>query len=720
MTEPKGSVQALQDNIGEMMKLVIVESPSKTKTIQKYLGPDFKVMASVGHICDLPKNTLGIDVNNHFEPLYVVSDPQKNKIINDLKAAVKKSEMVFLATDPDREGEAISWHISNALNLEAQKNRIEFNEITYKAVHKAIENPRSLNMNLVDAQQARRVIDRLVGYKVSPVLSSKIKTGLSGGRVQSSALKMVVDREREILAFNPQEYWTVTAVVSVKDKQEVKALLSEKNKKKIKLINKEDTDLVLKDLNTANWYVDSIKKSPSISKPQAPFTTSTLQQDASLKLGYSAPLVMQIAQSLYEGVELPDEGHTALITYIRTDSVRISSEMQRAASDFIKLHYGNDFVPLKPNFYITKAKNAQDAHEAIRPVSLEMTPESLKGKIALNKYKLYKLIYERFLASQMTEAVYDTSTVSIGATTNAKDTYIFKAFGKTLVKKGFTIIYDLYKNEDEEDITADNMPVFEEGKALNVNKVIPEQKFTKPLPRYSEASLIKGMEENGIGRPSTYATVMSVLVKREYVVKEKKSLTPTVLGTRVTEYMEQFFPDIVDLKFTANMEESLDTVENGTKWQTIIEGFYPKFAGDVEYAQKASSKVILPVEESDVICDKCGAKMVVKEGRYGKFLACPNYPKCKNIKNLSEIVSVCPSCSGNVIKRHTKTGKLFYGCDNYPKCKFMSWDLPAPILCPKCSSVMKIVKTNGNTQYACTSNTCNNLIDVVGTGDDED
>jgi DNA topoisomerase-1 len=701
------------------MKLVIVESPSKTKTIQKYLGPDYKVMASVGHICDLPKNSLGIDINNNFEPQYVITDSQKNKIINELKSAVKKSEFVYLATDPDREGEAISWHIANALDLKNQKNRIEFNEITYKAVHNAISSPREINMDLVDAQQARRVIDRLVGYKISPVLSSKIKTGLSGGRVQSSALKMLVDREREISIFKPQEYWNITAVHTLDNGKEIKSILSDKNGKKFKIQNKEQADEILLELNNSKWVVDSVKKSKTVSRPQAPFTTSTMQQDASQKLGISAPMVMQIAQSLYEGVEIPGEGHTALVSYIRTDSVRISSDMQKSAKDFIETNYGFDFVPSKPNYYSTKAKNAQDAHEAIRPISLERTPESLKGLIPQNKYKLYKLIYERFLASQMSEAIYDTTTVNISAITEKGDNFIFKLFGKTLEKKGYTVVYDIFKTEDEEDIATSDLPLLEERKILRLNKLLSEQKFTKPLPRYSEASLIKSMEENGIGRPSTYASVMSVLIKRAYVSKEKKALVPTILGTRVTEYLEQFFPSIVDLKFTATMEESLDTVENGANWKGILKDFYPAFAKDIEHAQKSSSKIQMPVEESDVQCEKCGAMMVVKEGKYGKFLACPNYPKCKNIKNIVESVGKCPSCGGEIIVRHTKAGKIFYGCNNYPECKFMSWDLPAPFLCPDCESIMKVVKSGGITQYVCTNRKCNKTVDA-NFGEDED
>lgn len=693
------------------MKLVIVESPSKAKTIQKYLGSEYKVMASVGHIYDLPKKSLGIDIDNNFEPQYVVVDANKKKIISELKSAVSQSKTVYLATDPDREGEAISWHIANSLGINGQKNRIEFNEITRNSIANAIENPRFINISLVDAQQARRVIDRLVGYKVSPVLSSKIKSGLSGGRVQSAALKMIVDREREVQAFTPIEYWNLVASLKNKDERDFKALAVELNGKKIKISNEEEAKQMVKALERAIWDVESIKKSKVSIRPYAPFTTSTLQQDASIKLGLSSPVVMQIAQQLYEGIDIEGQGHLSLITYIRTDSVRISNDIQNIALNYINDKYGKEFVPKKPNFYMTK-KNAQDAHEAIRPVDLALTPESLKGLIKSNQYKLYKLIYERFLASQMTPAVYDSTNIGILASVD-DSRFLFKLQGRTLIEKGFTIVYETQTNENDEEIQVEKeLPTLTTGMKLKFNSIESIQKFTKPPSRFTEASLIKAMEENGIGRPSTYASVISVLSRREYVKREKRILVPTILGIKVTEYMESYFPDIVDLQFTANMEDSLDTVEAGEDWKLIISQFYPKFSKDVENAKKNSEKVKLPVEVSEIACDKCGAMMVVKDGRYGKFLACPNYPRCKNIKSINERVGACPVCGSDVVKRKTKMGKTYYACEN-KNCKFMSWDIPAPMLCPDCDNAMTIRKTDGKERYRCTNKTCNKVIIVA-------
>lgn len=698
------------------MKLVIVESPSKAKTIQKYLGTGFRVMASGGHVCDLPQKTLGIDIENRFKPEYVVEDARKKDLIKRLKKEVKDAEFTYLATDPDREGEAISWHLANTLDLNGLENRIEFNEITAKAVKQAIEAPREINLNLVNAQQARRVLDRLVGYKISPILSRKIKSGLSGGRVQSSALKMIVDREREINAFVPQEYWNMTANVLKEGTRTpvIKSSFQDYNGKKVKLESEEQVKKLEARLNLANWYVEKVKKGVSQSRPQAPFTTSTLQQDGSQKLGLSSPQIMQLAQQLYEGVDIPGEGHTALVTYIRTDSVRISSEMQALTRKHIFNKYGKDFVPAKPNIYTTKGQNVQDAHEAIRPVNLDRTPESLEDKLPKNLYKLYKLIYFRYLASQMTPAIYNTLNVRVEAKVNEKENYGFKVSGKTLVFKGYTAVYEVEKaNSDDEDAEHEgNLPNLNEGDVLKLKNLKTEQKFTKPQPRYSEATLIKAMEENGIGRPSTYATVISVLTKREYVTKEQKLFKPTSLGEAVTEFMENCFKNIVDVHFTADMESRLDLIEHGSEWQKIIEEFYPSFAEDLQKASyNGRKKVALPEEISDVICEKCGSKMVIKEGRYGKFLACPNYPECKNIKNFVDSVGKCPICGGDVSKRHgKKAGSTFYGCSNYPQCKFMSWDLPAPILCPDCSSVMKIVQEGEKKKFVCTNRKCNKTV----------
>ncbi|HPO53168.1 MAG: type I DNA topoisomerase [Clostridiales bacterium] len=691
------------------MKLVIVESPSKAKTIQKYLGGSYRVMASGGHICDLPEKTLGVDIENNFKPEYVIN-PTKKELIKKLKQTVKESEEVYLATDPDREGEAISWHLANTLGLPDAENRIEFNEISSKAVLQAISRPRKINLHLVDAQQARRVLDRLVGYKISPILSRKIKTGLSGGRVQSAALKMLVDREREINAFVPEEYWNINAsLLKAGTKAPViKAALHDKDGKKIKISTEAEANAVLDDIRGGAWKIESVKRGVSKSHPPAPFMTSTLQQDASQKLGLSAPQVMQIAQQLYEGIEIEGEGQTAFITYIRTDSVRVSADIQQATLGFIKDKFGPEYAPQKPNIFATKTQNAQDAHECIRPISLDRTPESVKDKLQRNQYRLYKLIYDRFIASQMTDAEYNTLAVRIEAGAKSGAKYGFSFSGKTLVFKGYTIAYEAEKSEEEE--TGANLPNLTEGEELSLKDIKSEQKFTKPPTRYTEAGLIKAMEENGIGRPSTYASVISVLAKREYTVKEQKFLKPTQLGETVTEFMETFFKKIVDCKFTADMEKQLDEIEHGVEWQKIIADFYPAFLKDIMKAAKDEKKLALPEVVSDVICEKCGANMVVKEGRFGKFLACPNYPRCKNVKSIVESVGKCPICTGNITKLHSKTGKLFYGCSNYPECKFMSWELPAPILCPKCGSSMRVVENKGKKQYVCNNRSCKNVV----------
>lgn len=688
------------------MKLVIVESPTKAKTIQKYLGAGYRVLASGGHVCDLPEKSLGIEIDNNFRPEYVMVKDKKD-LVKKLKQTAKESEAVFLATDPDREGEAISWHLSNVLDLGDDAKRIEFNEISSRAVNVALQNPRKINMNLVNAQQARRVLDRLVGYKISPILNQKIKQGLSGGRVQSAALKMIVDREREIRAFVPEEYWNIFTLLSKTGKTALmKAALSDLNGKKIKVNNADQANAVIDKLKTASYYVDSVKRGVSKVHPGAPFTTSTLQQDGSSRLGITAPEVMRIAQQLYEGIDIEGEGHTALVTYIRTDSVRVAAEAQAAALDFIKANFGPEYAPAKPNFYSSKGSNVQDAHEAIRPITLDRTPDSLKNKLNRNQYRLYKLIYDRFLASQMAEAVYNTLTVHItGATQDEK--YGFKMAGKTVVFKGYTMAYEADKEEDEDN---DKLPSLTENEPLDFKDTKAEQKFTKAPPRYTDATFIKAMEENGIGRPATYASVVSVLAKREYTAKDGKQIVPTQLGETVVEFMEKNFADIVDVQFTASMENELDAVVNGTEWQTIISNFYPPFLKNLNKAYSAEKKVKLTEEVSDVVCDKCGANMVVRTGKYGKFLACPNYPKCKNIKNIVESVGKCPRCGGDIVKKHTRAGKVFYGCGNYPTCDFMSWELPAPIFCPECRHVMRMVTKGHKTQYICTNNDCKKVI----------
>lgn len=689
------------------MKLVIVESPTKAKTIQKYLGKDYRVLASGGHVCDLPEKSLGIDVDDDFKPSYVMVKEKKDTV-KRLKAAVKESEQTFLATDPDREGEAISWHLSNVLDLGDDAQRIEFNEISNRAVNAAIKNPRHINMNLVNAQQARRVLDRLVGYKISPILNQKIKQGLSGGRVQSAALKMIVDREREIRAFVPEEYWNIYAMLTKLGKASAfKATLADKNGKKIKIDNGIAAQQTEEELLKGEYTVESVKRGESKSHPGAPFTTSTLQQDGSNRLGITAPEVMKLAQQLYEGVNVEGSGLTALVTYIRTDSVRVSAEAQKEAKEYIEKNFGSEYAPEKYNYYTTKSANVQDAHEAIRPISLAVTPESIKDKVARNLYRLYKLIYDRFLASQMSEAIYNTLNVKIKADCGA-NRYGFKITGKTIIFKGFTIVYEHDKEEDDDNGTQ-KLPDFAEGEKLNLKEIKKEQKFTKPPTRFSDATLIKAMEENGIGRPATYANVLSVLSHRDYVEKEGKLLKPTQLGETVTQFMEKNFADIVDVQFTASMENKLDDVVNGNKWQDVLASFYPHFNECITKAYFGEKKVKMEEEVTDVICDKCGAHMVVRNGKFGKFLACPNYPKCKNIKNIVEPVAECPRCHGDIVKKHTKNGKVFYGCANYPECDFMSWELPAPIFCPVCRNVMKIVVKDNKKQYVCINKNCGHV-----------
>ena len=692
-----------------MKKLIIVESPHKAKTIQKYLGNEAEVMASKGHVCDLPQRALGIDIENGFKPQYIVA-PGKESTIEQLSKAVRKYDVVYLATDPDREGEAISWHLKTQLGVKGDKVRIEFNEISPKAVRAAMEHPREIDMKLVDSQQARRVLDRLVGYKISPILSRKLRPGLSAGRVQSAALKMIVDREKEIRAFVPEEYWNINALLLKVGAKKTKgniisAALAESNGTKIKVTNEREASEIAAFMRGASYKVDDVKKGVASSKPQPPFTTSTMQQEASHKLGMTAERTSRVAQALYEGVNIEGEGQHALITYIRTDSVRVSPDFQRIALAFIRDNYGKEFAPKLPNIYQTSA-NAQDAHEAIRPIDLRRTPASLEGKMDKDAFKLYKLIYERFLASQMTSAQYNTMRVHILAA-NGNDTLGFVVKGRSVKFKGFTVVYSATEEKDDDDKEVDTMPDLVKDEPLKFDDVKCEQKFTKPPARYNDATLVKALEENGIGRPSTYASIISVLAKREYTQKQQKAIAPTPLGEAVCEYMETNFPDIMNLSFTARMEGALDRVAEGElEWQALIGSFYPRLSRFLDRAAKQGGGGHLPDEESDVVCEKCGAKMVVRHGKYGPFLACPNYPKCKNIKSLDEAVGTCPKCGGKVYKRTSKKGKTFYGCSNYPKCDFISWDIPAPYFCPDCGGVMKVVKRDDKTYYRCTNHDC--------------
>ncbi len=675
------------------MKLLVIESPNKSATIKKYLGSDWEVFATKGHIIDLPTKTLGVDVKNNFEPKYEIMADKKD-VIKQLKQKADKAEAVFIATDPDREGEAIGWHVANVLNKSMNEAcRVEFNEITKDVILKSLSKPRVLNLNLIDAQQARRVLDRLVGYKLSPILCKKIQNNLSAGRVQSAALKIIVDREREILNFKPEEYWNIFAQLEKpENKPQFKAQLISKNSKKIKIENKNNAEQIVKDLQSSQFFVKSVTPKLSKSHAPAPFTTSTMQQDAFNKLSMNLSQTTRSAQELYEGVELGEEGKVALVTYIRTDSVRVSEEFVNKAREYIVEKFGKDFVPEVPNHY--KSKGAiQDAHEAIRPVNLNRTPENVRSYLSPENYKLYKLIYERFLASQMSEATYDTLTCEISA-----GEYLFKVVGKTPKFLGFTAIYLEHKTEIEDEEKDTKLPNLLVGDVLKLISTNPEQKFTKPSPRFTEATLIKAMEEKGIGRPATYAPTIMVLSKRKYVEKEqKKFFKPTELGLKVTDYLQKYFNDIINVNFTAEMEEKLDSIEEGGKdWHKMISDFYIALLPQLKEASGAYKEVKEP-EVTDVKCEKCGAFMVVKEGRYGKFLACPNFPTCKNIKSLKteKPVAKCPKCGKDVYQRKSKTGKIYFSCEDYKNCKFMSWDLPLQEKCEKCGSYLlkKIGKT---------------------------
>ena len=662
-------------------KLVIVESPSKATTIKKYLGKGYDVVASVGHVVDLPKSRLGIDTENNFEPKYIIIRG-KGDLVKNLKKSAKACDKVLLATDPDREGEAISWHLANLLDIpEDEKCRITFNEITEPAVKAAIKQPREIDRDLVDAQQARRVLDRIVGYKISPLLWKKVKTGLSAGRVQSVAIRLICDRENEIKAFIPEEYWTVDAAL-LKNKKKFVAKYYGKNGKKFVPSNKADADKIIAELNGTEFIVSDVKKGERIKPPAPPFTTSTLQQEAGRKLGFTTQKTMSVAQQLYEGVKVGGIGVVGLITYMRTDSLRISEDAQNLAREILKDTYGAEFITKVPRKYKTK-KNAQDAHEAIRPTIVGLTPSKAKEELSNDQYKLYKLIWERFMASQMSDAVYDTVNASIDA-----GAHNFKATGSTLKFAGFTTLYIEGTDTEKEKEAA--LPELNKGDALILKELIPEQHFTQPPSRFTEASLVKTLEEKGIGRPSTYSPTIATIITRGYCVRDKKLLVPTELGMIVTELMKENFSDIVDEKFTANMEEQLDDIEIGNVvWHKVIADFYPKFTEDLKKAESKIGEIELKDEVSDVVCEKCGRLMVYKHGRFGKFLACPGYPQCRNAKAIVKEAGVeCPKCGGKVIEKKSKRGKIFFGCDNYPKCDFTSWDKPLNEKCDKCGSMM--------------------------------
>ena len=729
------------------MDLIIVESPSKAKTISKYLKGQYKVDASAGHIRDLPVHTLGVDVQNNFEPKYVNSEG-KEDIIRRLTEATKRAGRVYLATDPDREGEAIAWHLQTVLGLDEKgENRIEFNEVSQRAIEAALKTPRQINYSLVDAQQARRVLDRLVGYKLSTLLNHKIedkngngKRTLSGGRVQSVALRLIVEREREITAFIPQEYWNLTAELQDIPKKYApfKAMLEKKGTRKYKPASAEETAQVLSQIESGKFIVSKVKKTIAKSHAPAPFTTSSLQQDASIKLGFTAPETMTLAQHLYEGIETESGDHIAFITYMRTDSVRVAKEAQMKALERIRTVYGEEYAPEKPNYYASK-KGAQDAHEAIRPIDLEMTPEKAKKLLDKKHYSLYKLVYERFLASQMSEARYNSMQMEID-----NSGYIFKASGKVLLFAGFTAIYQdvSAKKDDEDEISsAKLLPDLNEGDVLDLISMLKEQKFTKPPLRYTDASLVKTMEEKGIGRPSTYATIISKLMQK-YVKKEGKYMVPAPIAYDVVDMLVKCFVDVMDVGFTAGMENKLDNIEEGDiDWRSVVGEFYPGFERNLREASSYGDELTevtcgkcghfmirrmgkfgkylacsnypecqnilseTKEEISSVRCPKCGENMVVKSGKFGRFLACPSYPDCKSTMSMPsdeepKLVGKCPECGAAMTVRKSKKGKVYYSCLGYPDCKFMSWDVPTGEKCPECNAPL-VQTARGNVK-------CNN------------
>lgn len=686
-------------------RLVIVESPAKAKTIGKYLGKNYIVEASMGHVRDLPKSQLGVDIENDYNPKYITIRG-KGELLEKLRKAAKKSEKVYLATDPDREGEAISWHLAQVLNIDKTEScRIEFNEITKNAVKNAIESPRKINTNLVDAQQARRILDRLVGYEISPILWKKIRWGLSAGRVQSVALKIICDREKEISEFVSKEYWTVECKLhKVSGKKTFSVKLVSKENKKIEINTQEESDRVKAELEDGQFQVNKIKKSQKTKNPLPPFTTSTLQQDAYRRLNFSTKRTMSVAQQLYEGVDIKGHGSLGLITYMRTDSVRISEEAQNAAREYILSKFGSEYLPETPRVFKGK-KNIQDAHEAIRPTYVEMTPAMVKESLKDEQYKLYSLIWNRFMASQMSSCLLNTISVDI-----INGTYLLRAAGSSVHFDGFEKIYEYNSEEDESN---SNIPEVIEGEMLIKKEIEGKQHFTQPPARFSEASLVKTLEENGIGRPSTYAPIISTLLERKYIDRDKKTLISTELGEIVNSIMSEYFKEIVDIEFTAEIEDKLDSVEEGKDyWNRVVDNFFKPIKSSLEVAEKEISKITIEDKVSDVLCDKCGKNMVIKHGRFGDFLACPGYPDCKNTKPIVEQLLVpCPKCSGNILVKKSKKGKKFFGCSNYPNCDFVSWFEPVQEKCPDCGGnmVKKYSKTKG-TILQCTNEGCKSEI----------
>lgn len=674
--------------------LVIVESPSKAKTIGKFLGSRYKVIASVGHVRDLPKSKLGIDIENDFEPQYI-NIRGKGDIIKELKKEAKKASKIYLATDPDREGEAISWHLATILDIDKDTPcRIVFNEITKKAVKEAIKQPRTIDINLVDAQQARRVLDRLVGYQISPLLWKKVRRGLSAGRVQSAALKIICDREREIQAFVPEEYWTVFA--SFAKDTPFTAKLTTKDGRKITIKNSEESERILEELKNGSFVVTKVEEKDRQRKPAPPFTTSSLQQDASNKINFNARRTMRVAQELYEGVEIKGMGTIGLVSYIRTDSVRISEEARTAARDYIMENFGGEYYG--GAVYTNRKKDVQDAHEAIRPSHIELDPKSIRDQLSKDQYSLYRLIWNRFMASQMAPARFRAISAEID-----NSGYGFRASGSKLLFNGFLKVYDAVRGEEENNW----LPALTEGETLVAADVKGEQFFTQPPARFTEASLVKDLEEKDIGRPSTYAPIVATLSDRKYVRRDKKSLVPTDLGFTVTDLLADYFHEIVDASFTADMEEKLDDIEaKGVRWKNLIEEFYVDFEKELERANEEIEKMEPEIELTGEICEKCGKPMAIKHGRFGDFIACTGYPECKNTRAIvSKIGIKCPDCGGDILEKRSRKGRLFYGCSGYPDCKRVYWNRPTDRICPECGSLLLEKKAKGY-EYECSNSEC--------------
>ncbi len=679
-----------------MSKLVIVESPAKAKNIKGYLGRGYEVVASMGHVRDLPAARLSVDIANDFEPKYAVIKG-KESFVKDLKKKADSADYVYLATDPDREGEAISWHLATLLDLDMnEKNRVTFNEITKNGVKNGMAQPRAIDIDFVNAQQARRILDRLIGYKLSPFISQKIRRGLSAGRVQSVALRLIVDREEEIRAFKPEEYWSIDAkFTNPPDRKTFAAAINSKDGEKIKIENKEQSDKILSDLDGADYVVTAVKKGSRKKNPTPPFITSTLQQEASRRLSFQARRTMKAAQELYEGVDVGELGTVGLITYMRTDSLRISDEAREAGNQYIIDTYGEKYLPKKPRFFKSKS-NIQDGHEAIRPSMPNITPESVKAHLTNDQFKIYKLVWERFIASLMEACQQETMKIEISA-----NGYIFNATGYTVKFDGFTALYEEKGDDDKNNSDASPLPAMAVGDVLKLKSILGNQHFTQPPARYTEASLTKALEENGVGRPSTYVTITSTILNREYVKREGKQFVPTELGEAVTNLLEDKMPNIVNVKYTSKMEGDLDKIDSGEKdYKEMIRLYYDEFEKPLEKAKvdMQGVKIKLKEEETDVVCEKCGRNMIVKVGRFGKFLACPGYPDCKNTKPLVYKTSAkCPECGGDVIEKKTKKGTSFFGCSNYPECNFMTWDAPSDEVCPKCGK--SLFKRRGNVLY---------------------